>query len=160
MRILHLSDFHFSEGRAWDQDPVLRGLIKDLDALVNTTGLAPDLVAVTGDIADFGLSAEYEIAERWFRDRLLPVTGIEGDRLLLVPGNHDVDRGAVGFGASAIQEALLQEEDQEEIGKVLGNPDERGPMLRRHTDWITFANRFRASCGSRPGGRRCSTSGE
>lgn len=143
MRILHLSDFHFSEGRAWDQDPVLRGLVKNVEGFVKT-GLAPDLVAVTGDIADRGLRAEYAIAEQWFRERLLPATGITGDRLLFVPGNHDVDRGAVKKVALATQDSLLRDQDQETIAAVLGDPEEREPLLRRHAAWIAFANRFRA----------------
>ncbi|MCI0355428.1 MAG: metallophosphoesterase, partial [Acidobacteria bacterium] len=122
---------------------MLRGLVKNIEDF-GKNGLAPDLVAVTGDIADRALPAEYAIAERWFREHLLPVTGIAADRLLLVPGNHDVDRGAVKMGALALQDALLKGQDQEAIAMVLGDPDERGTLLRRHTGWVEFAMRFRA----------------
>jgi 3',5'-cyclic AMP phosphodiesterase CpdA len=50
IRILHLSDLHFSQGRKWDADPVLTGLTAVVQGLQDQ-GLAPDLVAITGDIA-------------------------------------------------------------------------------------------------------------
>src|SRR5258708_29437289 len=51
VRILHLADFHFSRHRAWDQDPVLTALHRDVSTLVSQA-LRPDLVAITGDVAD------------------------------------------------------------------------------------------------------------
>src|SRR5258708_34942229 len=94
LRILHLSDFHFSRHRAWDQDPVLTALHRDVAGLVSR-GLRPDLVAITGDIADRGSAEEYALAATWLRRHLLPAARVSARELLLVPGNHDVDRGAV-----------------------------------------------------------------
>jgi 3',5'-cyclic AMP phosphodiesterase CpdA len=57
IRLLHLSDFHFSgapekSGKpgkyAWDAAPVLRGLARYIGASPHGT---PDLAAITGDIA-------------------------------------------------------------------------------------------------------------
>ena len=53
LRILHLSDFHFRLDRKWDQDPVLAGLAKSIEQLVDD-GLNPDVVVFTGDIAFSG----------------------------------------------------------------------------------------------------------
>ena len=46
VRILHLSDFHFSAERRWDSDPVVRALTQAIGKLVSD-GLVPDVVAIT-----------------------------------------------------------------------------------------------------------------
>ena len=48
IRILHLSDLHFTPERRWESDPVLGGLVGAVGDLV-AAGLAPHLVAITGD---------------------------------------------------------------------------------------------------------------
>ncbi|MCC6104343.1 metallophosphoesterase [Acetobacter sp.] len=42
----------------------------------------PDLVALTGDLTNLGLTKEFQAAARWLNEQDLPET-------LLVPGNHD-----------------------------------------------------------------------
>jgi 3',5'-cyclic AMP phosphodiesterase CpdA len=64
-------------------------------------GLSPDLVAITGDLAKFGTREDYGAAQRWSDETLLPALGNDSggfpkEHLLLVPGNHDVDRREVG----------------------------------------------------------------
>lgn len=56
---------------------VLAALLADLRAE------APDLVAVTGDLTNLGLEAEYRAARRWL-ERLG-----DPDRVMVIPGNHD-----------------------------------------------------------------------
>jgi Icc protein len=45
-------------------------------------GLAPDVVIVTGDLTDMGFRSEYDTARE-------VLDGIECERMLVVPGNHD-----------------------------------------------------------------------
>ena len=71
-RIIHLSDLHF--GRARPE------LLEPLVAAVN--GLAPDLVAISGDLTQRARRGQFKQA-RDFIDRLEPP-------VLCVPGNHDV----------------------------------------------------------------------
>ena len=139
VRVLHLSDLHFSKKRAWDQDPVLAALARDVARLVDE-GHAPDLVAITGDIADRGTPEEYALATRFLREQLLPACGLAGDRVLLVPGNHDVDRSSVKRVAQAAQNDLLRAESQEAIAAILSDPAERAPLLRRHDAWLAFVD--------------------
>ena len=49
VRLLHLSDFHFSSKTKWDATRILKTLPKAVEDLVGK-GLAPDLVAITGDV--------------------------------------------------------------------------------------------------------------
>jgi 3',5'-cyclic AMP phosphodiesterase CpdA len=72
IRILHLSDFHFSDKKAWDSDPVMNALARHIGNEV-TDGLKPDLVAITGDLAFSGKAEEYAAARKWLQKTLWPV---------------------------------------------------------------------------------------
>ena len=62
LRLLHLSDLHFREGRDWLRDPMLAALARRV-AQLRDEGLAPDLIAVTGDVAFAGKAGEYAQSE-------------------------------------------------------------------------------------------------
>ncbi len=102
IRILHLSDIHFKAAKTWDADPVLRALARFIRDEVKH-GMAPDLVAITGDLANAGTAEEYALTRTWIEKQLWPALSdcLPRDRLLLVPGNHDVDRSKVDFVAEA-----------------------------------------------------------
>jgi len=50
-----------------------------------------DLVCFTGDVADWGLGEEYDLATKRI-DAILAAAGVGRDRFFAVPGNHDVNR--------------------------------------------------------------------
>ncbi|HRD68232.1 MAG TPA: metallophosphoesterase [Candidatus Competibacter sp.] len=139
IRILHLSDIHFTAGKAWDADPVLRALARFIKTDVEA-GLAPDLVAITGDLAFAGTSDEYGLARDWLDKQLWPALpdNFSRDRLLLVPGNHDVDRSLVSSGARLMQDGLLSKQDQNGIATLLQDDDERKIVLKRHAAYLEF----------------------
>ncbi len=139
IRILHLSDIHFRGAKSWDADPVLRALARFVGTEVEN-GLAPDLVVVTGDLAHAGVPDDYALAREWLEIELWPALpeGLPRDRLLLVPGNHDVDRSKVRKGVQMRQDALLSGRSQEDIAELLDDEDERGSLLRRHTAYLEF----------------------
>ncbi|WP_437989274.1 reverse transcriptase domain-containing protein [Sorangium sp. So ce145] len=106
MRILHISDLHFAERDHWEAGPILRRLTEAVRELCDRIG-PPDFVACTGDIAFSGKKAEYDLAANWFVNSLLPAGGLPTDRLLLVPGNHDVDRSLISKGARHLRRDIL-----------------------------------------------------
>lgn len=88
---LHLSDFHigkdeYAQGRALDH------ILTEIKR-VSETSRKPDLIFITGDLANKGLEREFEIFDKEF---LIPLIEQLGDRYLsrvfIIPGNHDVDR--------------------------------------------------------------------
>jgi hypothetical protein len=139
IRILHLSDIHFRLGKAWDADPVLRALARFIRTEVEN-GLAPDLVMFTGDMAFSGSAEEYELARQWLDTQLWPALAenLPRDRLLLIPGNHDVDRLKVRTGVRSIQDGLLRERSPDGIAAVLGDDDERSIVMKRHAAYLDF----------------------
>ncbi len=92
---LHISDLHLSDRGAYDQEVILRALVAAVKQF-RAEGQVPDLIVVTGDIAQSGRGEEYQQATLFFDD-LLAAAGLDKRRLFVVPGNHDVDRKAGRF---------------------------------------------------------------
>jgi hypothetical protein len=139
IRILHLSDIHFSDDHDWKMSPVLMGLARTIRNLV-CDGLALNVVAITGDIANSGRPAEYESARRWICDVLIPsIPGFDPENLFLVPGNHDVDRSRVDHLIVAMQQHLLSELNQQHIADALKPSAYRDLFLARHAAYLQFA---------------------
>jgi 3',5'-cyclic AMP phosphodiesterase CpdA len=100
--ILHLSDLQFGKyhrfGRLGNtQDPnepyksLLVRLTDDLETLKNEPGIRPDLVVITGDIAEWGRPNEFDDALLFLKE-LSQHLQISLQQVLVVPGNHDIDR--------------------------------------------------------------------
>lgn len=88
---LHLSDFHV--GRDDYGQRRLFSYILDHVRRRVSAGQGPDLVFITGDIANRGMLTEYQ---QFFEQFLIPLKSCVGEecarRIYIVPGNHDVDR--------------------------------------------------------------------
>ncbi len=65
----------------------------DPDALAADPGLRPDLLVVTGDLAEWGLGSEFEQVVR-FLSELTEAVELPRRHVALVPGNHDINRNA------------------------------------------------------------------
>ncbi|MEK5353498.1 metallophosphoesterase [Paenibacillus sp. FSL L8-0709] len=90
--VLHLSDLHISERDDFDTKGIREALLKDLLQKKAEKGLVVDIVAITGDSVDKGgTQGSFQIAENYYI-QLSQELGIDRERLLLVPGNHDFPR--------------------------------------------------------------------
>ncbi len=96
MRWLHLSDFHTGKDN-YGQRRLYSELINHIRSRCDQ-GDAPDFVFITGDLANKGIASEYELFYEGF---LSPLAGLVEStnvpQILVVPGNHDVDRTAAEF---------------------------------------------------------------
>lgn len=93
--ILHLTDLHFGAEPAASAS-ALAQRINTLESLRETLSglrgsLRPDIVVVSGDIGWAGRPADYTAAAEWLRS-ILRVLELPPERLVLCPGNHDLDR--------------------------------------------------------------------
>ena len=72
-------------------DTLLQRLTADLGTLEKGYGLKPQIVIASGDLAEWGLRSEFEDARK-FLEALGKFLGITRDRVVIVPGNHDINR--------------------------------------------------------------------
>ena len=63
--ILHLSDLHFNEQSREEITTVLDALFDDLQKLRDDYDVSPNLVVISGDIANEGDPADYDFALGW-----------------------------------------------------------------------------------------------
>ena len=87
IRLLHLSDLHLTGDRSVEQ--LLQPLDTDLRDQLKADRL--DYLVVSGDLADRCNPAGFERAGE-FLQTLMKRFGLNASRLILVPGNHDLDR--------------------------------------------------------------------
>ncbi len=92
LTLLHLSDLQIGRhNRFGGAEALLQSLGHDLDQLQEGHRLQPDLLVITGDLAETGSAAELAGARKVI-EGLLTRLGLAADRLAVVPGNHDVSR--------------------------------------------------------------------
>jgi len=130
---LHLSDLHFGHGPAshrWDQRLVLQSLIEDLTQLLAGDVPRPNVILITGDIAQTGASSEYDEARAWF-SKLTAITGVAGPDILVLPGNHDVQRQAGQENRHTFRLLQSLRTKAESIDEALGNPADRELLAGR-----------------------------
>lgn len=142
VRILHLSDFHFRGGTSWNSTPILDDLIKCICDPNRMNDGPPDLVVITGDIAFSGKMKEYNLALK-FLTELYTKLALPPARILIVPGNHDVDRLQINDTSRREQENLLRSQDPgQTIHAMLSDPPLRKLMLRRLDAYQKFREKF------------------
>jgi calcineurin-like phosphoesterase family protein len=137
---LHLSDLHYREEHSYQLRIVEKALLEDVKRTIDEKSLKPDFVAFTGDLAFSGQEKQYIWIEE-FLGRLLEAAGIvDKDRLLLVPGNHDVDRNRID--RITARGALIALNTHEEIAEFLGPKGNRASVFAKFRPYVDFYNRF------------------
>jgi Calcineurin-like phosphoesterase len=87
MRILHISDLHITT-----PGETLESVWGGPGAVLSTEGAQFDFVVVSGDLSQHAGEGEYLNLLRFANDHLVPlVHPKERERVIFVPGNHDVD---------------------------------------------------------------------
>jgi Trypsin-like peptidase domain/Calcineurin-like phosphoesterase len=133
--ILHVSDprfgHHLVGGNSLtpadqDHDALFGRLHDDLEALAGDPGLRPDLMVVTGDLAERGLRSELEQVVG-FLTALTEAVQLPRRHVAIVPGNHDLNRKACA--------AYFQEQEA----------DECQPVAPYWPKWKHFAAAFERS---------------
>ena len=106
--LLHASDFHVRDteveqlSRAHD---IRELFIFDAEQLAKKIG-PPTVLIFSGDIAFSGKATEYDVAREMFT-KILQRLNLKEQRILVVPGNHDVDRKKTeGLEARMLRDSL------------------------------------------------------
>jgi predicted MPP superfamily phosphohydrolase len=135
---LHLSDLHMRRDELDNLRVVLDALWEDLPAQIDELG-GLDFIAFTGDIAHSGEAEEYALAEKHFFGRLLEVTDLTADKLVIVPGNHDVDWDLVSLINPDIPFSLTS---RDEVAALLRNDARRRLLFQSMANYAQFIQRF------------------
>lgn len=136
--ILHLSDLHFgfqasglSGASAVRRQLVLDSLLLCLRTLPQEW--QPDTVLISGDLGWQGGQQDYQKAGPWLRD-LLKTCALSEKRLLICPGNHDLDR--------RISSRLSRPADANDARHVLAPPLAEIPFTRAFEAFTEFCADF------------------
>ena len=100
--LLHISDMQFGRNHRFGRlglpgtdaefDTLLQRLTDDLASLRDGEHLLqPDLLVVSGDLAEWGKKSEFDDTSV-FLERLTEFLGLSRRRVVIVPGNHDINR--------------------------------------------------------------------
>ena len=139
---LHLSDLHFKSGKAsekFNREIVLKALWRDIKKQA-ASGLEPDFVVFTGDVAYHGRANEYKAAWKKFFEPLLSVTDLFNDKVFVVPGNHDVDWDKIDFVIANGMFGLRTDSDQ--INQFLSAEQDRTYAFRKFDAYAEFVNTY------------------
>ena len=147
MRFLHLSDIHFADCEGspdTDLDASVRErMLEDIRTMHDQLG-DMNAVLVVGDIAAKGKRADYELAAS-FLDRTCERVGLAPDKVVCVPGNHDIDRDLQGALHKAARFQLRRVEAptiSDVLLRMLQDEDGRRTLLRPLDAYNDFALRY------------------
>lgn len=87
VRILHFSDFHYKKDNASD----FKSLAQKLSESIKGKNI--DFIVFSGDLVfkDYGYDAYKTVYEFLFKP-ILKNCGLSEERIMIVPGNHDMQR--------------------------------------------------------------------
>ncbi len=88
---LHLSDMHISSKNSYDQNFIHNALFDDLEKQISKYKISLNFVFFTGDVAFTASKQDYTLAIKFF-ENLCDRLSIAKDNVIIVPGNHDVNR--------------------------------------------------------------------
>jgi WD40 repeat protein/3',5'-cyclic AMP phosphodiesterase CpdA len=101
INILHLSDLQFGRNHRFERlglpppddqfDTLFARLKDDLGQLGTRNNLIPQLLIVTGDLAELGKAKEFDDALQLL-ENLERFLGLQRNRIVVIPGNHDINR--------------------------------------------------------------------
>lgn len=141
IRVLHISDLHAKASDALDQRLLVREMLRDVARLHAENAI--DLVIFTGDLT-FGAQADqFALAQELLLAPMERDLGIERTRIVLTPGNHDVDRNLIDRYA---ERGLTEELDgRDAVNQLLDNAAELASATRRLDPWRRFSQDYYAA---------------
>ncbi|MFJ6659358.1 metallophosphoesterase [Streptomyces sp. NPDC091377] len=139
MRIVHISDLHARDDWGNDQRKVLRAFLTDVADFHARTPV--DCVVFSGDLAYGGKPDQFALAQQRLLDPLQERLGLDRERMILAPGNHDVDISRIDdFQEVGLRGRLT---DRDQVNALLDRPD-LANYLDRLAPWQEFTEGYYA----------------
>lgn len=145
MKILQISDIHWTKRKPWNEDfaGMKSRFLVDIKEYIEA-GNEIDYIFICGDIAYKGMTEEYDNALEYI-DKICKIIGCTRQEVFVVPGNHDLNRKAAGYQTreminASLAFALNNENVLDKV--VLKSGSLRKDLFAAFTDYNTFANKF------------------
>jgi predicted MPP superfamily phosphohydrolase/ADP-ribose pyrophosphatase YjhB (NUDIX family) len=132
MRLLHLSDLHF--GTKDDATTWFNQLAEDLKHELHCTTV--DCLALSGDIAETADMNEFNAADA-FLSKLCEEFRLPKDRIVIAPGNHDVD-----WSESRLAYEVVKQSDFAKMANVVSYKQNSADYVEVVRDANLYRNRF------------------
>ncbi len=134
IRILHTSDLHASLESREGRELIVEAMLADAE--VQAKERPVDLAVFSGDLADKGRPEELDLGRELLLDQLTERLDVTPERIVIVPGNHDVNRAEIrGRFERALAESLTAHAEVEEL---LADERDLADALQRLAQWQEF----------------------
>lgn len=145
MKILQISDIHWTKRKHWNADfPGMKArFLVDIQEYIEA-GNEIDYIFICGDIAFKGIKEEYDKALEYI-DNICRIIGRTREDVFIVPGNHDLNRDAPGHQTRELIDAALAFAPNNERfldDVVLKNASLRNDLYAAFADYNAFAGNF------------------
>jgi|GEM_PF-805125 len=115
LNILHISDAHIQKATKDEVSEIVKKMIEDVQKVQKEQDIKIDLVCFTGDLIQRGDKAiedeeQLKLAEEILVSPVLDELGLDKDKFIMVPGNHEVDTTKIlvaterGLSATSLEE--------------------------------------------------------
>jgi calcineurin-like phosphoesterase family protein/Cdc6-like AAA superfamily ATPase len=127
IKLFHLSDVHFGiRDEKGEQDRILEGIEK----YIAKHNIKTDYLVFTGDLTQKAEKKEFEIGAKW----LEKIANLLDSRILIVPGNHDVNRPDDDDDIDTLRTAYpIEDSYNRQIKNIYKKHDHLKPFL----EWAT-----------------------
>jgi hypothetical protein len=138
MRIIHLSDLHIRKDLIPDQLTIIEALFDDLMAVKKET--PPDIIVFSGDLTFSAQKDQFELAEKHFLMPLMRALDLTPDKVVLIPGNHDVDISLIDeFQEEGLRSKLVK---RDTVNRLLDDHNLIASTTSRLDPWRDFHAAF------------------
>nr|WP_239106738.1 metallophosphoesterase [Streptomyces rubrogriseus] len=139
VRIVHISDLHARADWKPDQSKVLKAFLTDVRGFHEQAPV--DAVVFSGDLAFSAQPDQFAFAREALLDPLQDMLGLDRGRMLLAPGNHDVDISRIDqFQEDGLRSGL---NNRDAVNRLLDAPNLTA-YLGRMAPWLEFRNDYYA----------------
>lgn len=145
MKILQISDIHWTKRRHWNEDfaGMKSKFLEDIKEYIEADNEI-DYIFICGDIAFKGIKEEYDKALAYI-DKICEKVNCTREEVFVVPGNHDLNRNAEGSQVREMLDASLTFTPNNNHffdDVVLKNGLLRKDLFAAFTDYNKFASEF------------------
>lgn len=145
MKILQISDIHWTKRKQWNEDfaGMKSKFLEDIKEYVEADNEI-DYIFICGDIAFKGIKEEYDKALAYI-DQICEIAYCTREDVFVVPGNHDLNRNAEGSQVREMINSSLNFTPNNNHfldDVVLKNGALRKDLFAAFADYNTFASEF------------------